>query len=346
MTSHLDALAYLNGQPQVAGVIKVNPEDFIVRERLSFEPTGDGEHLFLYITKKSLNTQDVIQRLSKNFSVSIRDIGYAGMKDKHAVTSQWFSLPITQIPDYQKQVESFNCLENVGDITINKSVLNNKKLKRGVIQSNYFEIIISGLEGNIDGLIDRLDNLTTAGVPNYFTEQRFGIDDKNILRAKKILAGEMREKNRQKRGIYFSAARSYVFNLMLSEQIQENQWSHVSKGDTLMLQNTRSIFRAEEPLNALQQRLDTNDLDKALPMIGNGTDPDQYDSHALAQNRELIDGLSRAGLAQQFRRCRSLPENLAWRFCENNKSLTLEFSLPSGCYATAVLRELITQPVV
>ncbi len=340
MTSHLTDLAYLYGKPEITGTIKTLPEDFIVKESLSFEPVGEGNHLYLYITKTSLNTHDVIQLLSKHFSVSMKDIGYAGMKDKHAITSQWFSIPANNPDDQLERIETFNAA------TIEKFTCSNKKLKRGVIKSNYFKLIVRGFSADTTLLNSLLEEINICGVPNYFTEQRFGVNDKNILRAEKILTGKMRERNKQKCGLYYSAARSYLFNLLLAKRIEDKLWDKIQPGDVLMLNDTRSVFLADEASTDLQARWQANDLDIALPMAGKGGMQgagyhDTLVNDVFSRHKELCQGLVNAGLEQQQRRMRTIPENFSWYYDQHQQTLMLEFSLPSGSYATAVLREIV-----
>jgi len=336
-------LAFAYGKPVISGKIKNQPEDFIVDEMLSFAPTGEGEHLFLNITKRDMTTHDLTLLLSKQFSVSIKDIGYAGMKDKRAVTSQWLSVPIMHCDDYPERLATFS------GAVVNKSVLHNKKLKRGVIQENKFTITITNLSGSYQELSERLDVIKAQGIPNYFTEQRFGVDDKNVLRAELLLNGKMREKNIRKRGIYFSAARSFLFNLLLSERItitKDNyDWLSALHGDVLMLNVNHSVFVAETLDSEISQRLQNNELDVALPMFG--TDGLQTLSTArdvedkiITQHNELCSGLLDAGLERHARRARVVPKDLNWESVSDS-SIRITFSLPSGSYATALLRELV-----
>ena len=326
------------GHPAVSGKIRSTPEHFRVVEQLSFEPSGEGEHIFLFIEKRETNTDWLARQLAAHAGVATRDIGYAGMKDRHAVTSQWFSVYLAGKSELDWTVL------NSESVKVLKCVRHQRKLKRGALTGNHFDITVTDLKGNIEALLQRLETIRTRGVPNYFGEQRFGRGGKNIENALAMFSGRGRPK-RSQRSIYLSAARSWLFNEILNVRIQESNWQRVMTGDVLMLAGSHSVFVAEQnELAALQQRLDEHDLSISGPLAGRGGIACEGDAASLEQivlNRypDLMQGLQAAGLEQARRPFTVWPENLQWEI--DDRTLTLQFFLPAGSYATALLREII-----
>ncbi|MFK5892840.1 MAG: tRNA pseudouridine(13) synthase TruD, partial [Pseudomonadota bacterium] len=173
--------------PSSKAVLKQQPDDFIVKEQLSFLPEGSGTHAFLWIEKKSLNTLDVINVLAKFADIEAKHIGYAGLKDKQAITSQWFSINLEGLtePDW-KQFSHIN-------ITIKTVTYHRKKLKIGSITSNEFTILLRNIQPYQPDVIEqRLNQMIKYGIPNYFGPQRFGINNQNITKAASWFAGKIK----------------------------------------------------------------------------------------------------------------------------------------------------------
>lgn len=229
--------SYAWGKPLLHGVIRSSPENFQVTEQLTHKPSTDGEHVFLFIEKKNTNTDWVAGLLAKHCGVARRDVSYAGMKDRLAVTRQWFSVYLSNKPEPDwTEINS-------EDVQVLITTRHQRKLRRGALNGNQFEIKITNLEGATEGLTQLLTKIRDMGVPNYFGEQRFGKHGNNIQRALEMFSG--RRVKRQQRSIYLSAARSYLFNEVLSQRIQKDTWRQVAEGDVLMLSGTRSVFVAE-----------------------------------------------------------------------------------------------------
>ncbi|HFE39380.1 MAG TPA: tRNA pseudouridine(13) synthase TruD, partial [Gammaproteobacteria bacterium] len=225
------------GEPVASGLIRQRPEDFRVKEKLSFTPSGQGDHVYLLLEKTEANTDWVASQLAKISGLKPVDIGYAGLKDRHAVTQQWFSLhmPRQSAPD---------CSALPDNIRLLSETRHEKKLKTGSIEQNEFELQVKHLQGDSQQLENRLKIIQAQGVPNYFGPQRFGRNKHNVQRFLSLVKTKKRIK-RQQKGLYISAARSYLFNHMLSRRVAMNNWNQLMHGDVLMLDGCRSIFVAD-----------------------------------------------------------------------------------------------------
>lgn len=337
MTEHFSSLAYAYGQPSATGSLKQSAADFIVTEQLSFTPSAEGEHLFLNIQKTNLNTLDVCEKIAQYFHVQSRNVAYAGLKDKNAITSQWFSFPcpIKSNPNLTG-FESEN-------ISIVDSVRNAKKLKRGAIKSNHFEIILRDLQGDLPDIEKRISHIQTQGVPNYFGAQRFGRHENNLSNAVKLFSGSLKC-SRNKKSLYLSAARSFIFNEIISKRVANKTWNTIIAGDVAVLNNSRSFFIIETIDNEIQQRLQQGDIHVSAPLWGKGEPLSQLAARELEEaviklNIEFSDGLVKEGLRQDRRAMRLHVSSLKYQLSEH--TLSLSFSLPSGSYATSVLREIL-----
>ena len=329
---------YLLGKPQSSAVIRESPADFIVDETLGFELSGEGEHLFLRVRKCRQNTQWVVRELAKIFAVKPRDVSVAGLKDRHAITSQWVSIHMPGKPE--KDWIDID-LENVEVLQRKR---HDKKLRRGAHKSNQFKITLRHVEGDQAEIENRL-NAIQQGVPNYFGEQRFGINGHNIVMAKRLFAGELKKVKREKRSMYLSAARSWLFNAVLSQRLAETDALSLLVGDVLQLEGSSSVFTVDEIDSSLQQRLIEGDVQITGPLWGKGdvmTGPVVTEKEAayLSGELELQQGLEDAGLKQQRRALLIRPKELNWAW-QDEAVLVMEFCLGTGIYATSILREVM-----
>ena len=325
------------GGPSGRGVIRSIPEDFIVDELLPFEASGSGEHVFLRLEKTGENTEYVARQLARFAGVRQRDVGYAGLKDRHAVTRQWFSvwLPGKQDPDWT-ELES-------GTVKVLQAVRHARKLKRGVLAGNSFEILIRDWRGDRNRLVEQLAAIRIGGIPNYYGEQRFGHRGQNVNKALALFAG-MRV-GREQRSIYLSAARSYLFNQVLARRIADKSWNKPMPGDAFALDRSHSYFKSGDIDDDIVDRVAALDIHPTGVLWGKGEAV--ADSESLAFERSVIaafpalaQGLVAEGVTIDRRALRVGVETLQWRFVDDNQ-LKLNFSLPAGSYATALLREII-----
>jgi tRNA pseudouridine13 synthase len=332
-----EPLSYLYTEPKSTGQLRSKMSDFKVFERLPFEPCGEGEHLFVHIRKTGANTIVVARELAKYFKVKEGLVSYAGMKDRFAVTEQWFGIHLPGKAIYDL---SDLTIEGVEVLSIKR---HNKKLRIGALSGNSFELVLRNVT-NSDEVLRRWVAVSQFGVPNYFGEQRFGINGGNLERAMELFQGK-KVKDKKKRGMYLSAARSEIFNQIISKRIKQNQFESLTVGDVFMLRGTQSVFLADYIDEKINQRFQEKDIDLTASLWGAGELMSQGESQILEKavaddHSELCEGLAQFGLKQERRRIRlSLTEG---KIKSEDDTITLNFFLPSGCYATTILRELIS----
>ena len=314
------------------------PDDFKVDELLSFNLDGTGQHVYLRIQKTNLTTQELANLLAKFAEVKPVAIGFAGLKDKHAVTSQWFSV------DLAGKVEPDWSDLQTEDIKLMDVVRHSRKLKRGSIAQNQFEIVLREFTGDKSELERRLNKIKQAGVPNYFGEQRFGTNDFNLKKAEQLLLSGKKVK-RHLRSIYLSAARSFLFNQLLSYRVSQNVWDKAIDGDVFMLDGTHSIFSADNIDDEIKQRIRVGDIHPTGPMWGCGelltkSSVLDLETQVVSDYPQWCSLLEGNELKQERRALRLPVHDLEWNW--QNEDVVLKFSLSAGSYATVVLRELIS----
>jgi tRNA pseudouridine13 synthase len=321
-----------------AGQIRSQPQDFAVDEELGFTFTNAGEHVMLRIRKTARNTDDVARQLARFAKVPRKSVSYAGLKDKNAVTSQFFSvhLPGQQDPDWQQLADS--------SIEVLAVTRHQKKLKRGALSCNHFRLLIREFSGDREMTEQRLQLIQHQGVPNYFAGQRFGHANSNLVMAEEMLIQGRRVKDRFRRNLFYAAARSWLFNLVLAERIHCENWNRALVGDSMMLKGSRSTFHLESIDEEILSRVDGMDISPTGPLWGNGlsrvsAEALKLENNALKDWQDWMEGLEKAGMQLARRALRVTVQDLCWEWPENNQ-LQLSFSLAPGSYATAILREL------
>lgn len=328
-------LHYVHGKPASKADLRTHNSDFVVQEILPFGPTGEGEHHLLHIRKDGLNTADVAKILSGFAHVHPKEVTYAGQKDKNAVTEQWFGvrIPGKETPDWASL--------NSEELTILSSHRHSKKLRIGALAGNRFSLTLRNVT-DMEDVLARLALIKETGVPNYFGEQRFGHDGKNLMFGRHMFSGK-KVKDRKKRSMYLSAVRSYLFNCVTSARLAEHGLAKLD-GDCVLLAGSRSYFVAEKWDEALLTRLDKKDIQLSAPMWGRGSllpegEAAVFESQVLADFEQDRDGLEHAGLDQERRPLLLEPQHLTYQQ-EGEDVIVLKFALPSGSFATSVLREL------
>ena len=361
------SLAYAYAGPALNAVIKQQAEDFYVDEILGFEPSGTGEHVFLHIEKRCLTTLAVRDAIAKLAGCKLMDVGYSGLKDKWAVTRQWFSvyLPVTIEPNWSELL--IDAQSSQAYLRVLKINRHDRKLRRGTHKENAFKLALRDV-GNVSDSRDfsmdaehyfnqRLTILSEQGFPNYFGQQRFS--NQNLVKARQLFDANKRMP-REQRGLCLSAARSYLFNLLLSERVRQDNWTHYLAGDVLMLAGSRSQFSLHEDdadwfnssaadelmklVNPIEQRLREADIHISGTLCGFGESPLsatalELETAVFRSEQALVDGLCRQGVEQARRPLRAMPKQLKWQF--KSEKLQLSFVLPTGSYATVLLRELV-----
>ncbi|MDX1467672.1 MAG: tRNA pseudouridine(13) synthase TruD, partial [Halomonas sp.] len=334
--------------PPPAGDYRAAPEDFRVEEVLDFAPEGEGEHLWLFIEKRDLTTAMAVRELARLCEVSPRAVGYAGMKDRVAVTRQWLSV---QLPGREAPEGLSERLAGRG-IRVLEQARHPRKLKRGVHRANRFSLRLTGAAVTDATVAARWERLCREGVANYFGPQRFGPHGRNLQRARGVLARGWRKRD-DRDGMLLSATRSFLFNELLAARIRDGSWATPLPGEVVMLDGSASQFDVApddaEALAALRERAARLDLHPAGVLWGSGDsraagEAGAREAAVVARYPHLCDGLERAGVRLGRRALRlRLGEPALTR---GDDALWLSFSLPRGAFATAVLRELIAHPTL
>lgn len=326
------------GRPSATGVIRSRPEDFQVYEIPQVEPDGVGNHLWLEIEKTGANTNWVADQLARCAGVHSREVGFAGMKDRHGVTTQWFSIGLQEARC--KDWESWT-IEGVKFLQARR---HGRKLRRGTLSGNRFCIVVRQLEGDTARLLDSIEQAALSGLPNYFGDQRFGHGGRNVQRARDWLLSGGRIRRNQ-RSIYLSSARSFLFNRVLSERVRQGNWNRLLDGEAAQLDGRSSVFVCRLPDTELERRCREFDIHPTGPLPGRGDaicvrEAFELESTILQEEKPLVESLAAAGVDASRRGLRLYPAGLESEL--DDDSLRLEFSLPAGAYATSVLRELVT----
>lgn len=336
----LEQLAFAHGGQAGSAVLKAKVEDFRVTEIMDVEPSQEGEHVWLDVTKTKANTDQAAKAIARFAGVAYRDVSYSGMKDYFAVTRQWFSVWMPRGP--HPQWEAFEH----PDIAIHKVARHHKKLRRGLHQGNRFEILLRDLQVDKSGLENRLEAVGAQGVPNYFGLQRFGRLAGNLPQSYAMLVDGKRIKNKNLRGLLLSSARSWLFNRVVSARVSEQSWDTLYPHEPTNLQGSNSVFLAEQDVT-LEARLKALDIHPTAPLWGDGAEQSMLKSPALHEweraqlgdFQDLMQGLVDARVAYQRRPLRSVVNDLSWEL--DDTRLKLKFTLIKGQFATSVLRELV-----
>ncbi|MCC8536528.1 tRNA pseudouridine(13) synthase TruD [Xanthomonas axonopodis pv. poinsettiicola] len=351
--SETSVLPRAHGAAVLRAVMRSTPEDFQVDEQPAFEPSGEGEHLLLTIRKRGQNTAYVAKALARWAGIAEMGVSYAGLKDRHAVTTQRFSvhLPRRVAPDLATLDDA--------QLQVIDSTWHNRKLQRGALLGNRFVLTLRDVHGEREAIEQRLQAIAARGIPNWFGEQRFGRDGGNVASALAMFGhvqhadgslapappSKRRLRNDQ-RSILLSAARSALFNRVLAARVQQGSWDAALEGEAWMLDGSRSVFGPEPWSEVLAERLARFDIHPSGPLWGAGELRSTGQAAAVEQGAlsdpqsdVLRHGLEAAGLKQERRTLRLRPQQLEYRWLEAD-SLQIEFALPPGCYATAVLWEL------
>ena len=342
LSRYQQGFARSDDTPTAKGILRARNEDFQVVEQLGFEPSGDGEHCFLKIRKTGENTESVARLLARHAGVPARLVSYSGLKDRNAVTTQWFSVHLPK-----RNIVEWSVL-NSPSIEVLQQAWHARKLRRGVHKKNHFRIVLSNLKGEQPDIEACLQQIKNEGVPNYFGEQRFGYDGNNLVVAEKLLSVGDKSIKRHQRGFYYSSARSLLFNSILSERVQANCWASLVPGDLVMMDGSNSFFLFDEMDASINQRVAEKKLHPTAPLCGRGdkhsvTDALAFERKVLEDFPLICQGLEKAGLEMHRRALRLMVNNLAWKF-ENNadgSQLMMDFELNTGGFATSVLREII-----
>lgn len=347
MTDVMTPLAYLYDKPLATGRLKVNPEDFFVSEKLNFTPAQEGEHVLIRIRKIGENTQYIANELAKACGVRSHDVGWAGLKDRHAVTEQWFSVHLAgkPFPDLSEFVADHDGVDAILEM-----VRHDKKLRPGDLIGNQFKIAIRQFSGD-DNIEQKLIKIRNNGVPNYFGSQRFGLGGNNLIAAREWGEKKYRLRDKSKRSFFLSAARSHLFNMVLSARIEQKLCHQPMLGDLLINVGKQcaddvalnDIILVEDNEQGLLQ-LAQNGWQISGPLTGDNALPTSLQAHIFEQNiiqqePHLLAAIQDNRMRHDRRALLLYPQNMNWQ--QNQDTLIIDFFLPAGCFATALIREII-----
>jgi tRNA pseudouridine13 synthase len=322
------------GAPIGRGVLRAAPEDFLVEEQLGFSPAGSGQHVLLKVRKRGANTQWVARELARACGCRVPDVGYAGLKDRHAVALQWFTVPQSRMaPEGWTEVrgQGFEVLE---------AHAHTRKLPRGALEGNRFDIRIRGMEVSDEVLSARLVDIAARGVPNYFGPQRFGSGGANLARMNE----DPRALAPQQRSFMLSAARSLVFNAVAAERVADGTWASLEAGDIANLDGRGSVFAVEAEDPSLSERCQRLELHPTGPLWGRGTLASAHRIHSLeravsAHFSQACALTEQAGMEQERRALRLAVRDLQWE--RDRAGIVIRFRLTRSGFATTVLREIV-----
>lgn len=325
-----------HGFDRSKGYLKQQNADFIVEEQLPESPDGEGEHLWLLLEKDGQNTAWVARQLAKWAGVKPRDVSYAGLKDRHAVTRQTFSI---HLPGKSAPSPHLINIEGVKVISCDR---HSRKLKTGQLIGNRFIIRVRGCDQSLDAMKKQWLTITSQGVPNYFGPQRFGHHGQNVDKGLDWLSGRIKMPRHQQ-SIYLSAVRSYFFNTLLARRVEERSWDQVLNGDFVQFTEGKTGFYVESMEEDVVSRCKSGALSPCASLIGKNKETflvlDERERSQLTEYVDTIHALESKGVARQFRKLRVFPESAS--FSELDGDPVFSFFLPAGAFATTVLSELI-----
>lgn len=322
----------------IHGRLRVELDDFRVEEVPVYEPCGEGDHLFVHFRKRGLTTPEAVKRLAQALEVDGRDAGWAGMKDRHGVTTQWVSF-LGGDPERARaaSVEGLEVLE---------AAAHRHKLRTGHLKANRFVLRLRDAGDELEQARRILAVLERAGVPNYFGEQRFGRDGANVARARRwLLEGGRAPKKRFEKRLLVSALQSSLFNEVLADRLRDGLFEEAVEGDLMRKEDSGGLFTTEDAQEAAR-RMAAWEISPTGPMPG----PKMRWPEARARTREEAVLERRGMTAEHLKRFGKLGEGTRRALRVPLRDLTAErdgpdlvlsFELPPGSYATVVTRELL-----
>jgi tRNA pseudouridine13 synthase len=337
--------------PLAAGLLRTVPEDFKVDEMLGFDAAGTGPHALLRVRKVGANTEWVARELARVAGCKPFEVGFAGLKDRNAVTTQSFT-----VPRGKRAAAEFLGVHGEGYEVI-AAAEHQRKLPRGALEGNRFEITVRQFRCAAGVLAERMSSLRTGGVPNYFGEQRFGRDAGNlvaVMREAEKLAASPREGRRpgrgprgggDDRGFMLSAARSLIFNAILAERVRRGTWNRLAPGDVANLDGRGSVFAVPDVDAALSSRCEALEIHPTAPLMGEGAslttgEADEFEREVAGRFPEALAVIGAARMNGERRASRIRVRDL--EFDQAGDVLNLRFSLAAGSFATTVLREIMS----
>lgn len=333
--------------PGIGGTLKQTPEHFVVEEIPLYEASGDGDHLYVNLTRRGWNTRDVVTALARIFGLHADDIGFAGLKDRQALTTQTFSLLRVPAEDAAIRIGAELPFQ------VNWVSRHRNKLRTGHLLGNRFAVFVAGVAPDALPRAEAIAAaLRTRGLPNFFGVQRFGQDGDNALRGREALLGRG-PRQRWLRRFLISAFQSDLFNRYLVQRINLGAFDHLLAGDVAKKHGTGGLFVVED-LEREQPRFQAGEISFTGPLFGAKMKAAAAEAAALeadiwAQAAVPLQAFKKADVDGGRRLGRLLLEQIeldASALLAANGGLWLRFTLPKGAYATVVLREFMKNDVV
>ncbi len=327
-------------RPGSGGALRRSPEDFRVDEVPAYLPSGAGAHLYLRVEKRGRTTRDVVRELARALGVAERDAGYAGLKDRDAVTTQWLSFPVASDP-------AASSLEAAGLRVLEVSRHANK-LRPGHVRANRFSLTVRG--GDLARAREAAAALAARGLPNFFGPQRFGVEGRNAAVGRALMLGERTAetgravRDRFLRRLSISAYQAQLFNRWLAERMADGLFATALEGDVLKKLDTGGLFTCEDPA-VDGPRVERFEVSPAGPMFGHKLRPAA--GEALAREARLLaaEGIALADFARGGGEAEGTRRPARLRVAPELEPLEdgyrVAFELPKGSYATVVMRELM-----
>ncbi|MGD2200135.1 MAG: tRNA pseudouridine(13) synthase TruD [Candidatus Bathyarchaeota archaeon] len=330
--------------PGVGGQIRSSPEHFIVEEIPVFEPEGEGSHLFVNVTKVGYTTRGISRKLASLFGLGMKDIGYAGLKDKISRSTQTFSIPLDNLDEGIAGITDM--IREHLPVTVNWAKPHRRKLRAGQLLGNRFTITITALDiplgEAIHSAIAIAEELSGTGLPNYYGPQRVGEEGENLRRGYEIIKGRQNLSNRWLRRFLVSSYLSHLCNCYLTHRVKSGAFDKLLAGDIAKKHDTGGMFVVED-LEREQTRYEAKEISFTAPIYG----PRMWEAKGPSGEleREIFNGagisldeLRRLGVRGSRRLGRIL---LDLDVSSAIGGLRLKFRLPKGAYATTVLREIM-----
>jgi tRNA pseudouridine13 synthase len=327
--------------PGSGGSFRASPEDFRVEELPAYLPGGSGPHLYLLVEKRGRTTRDVVRDLAGRLGVPERDAGAAGLKDRHAVTTQWLSFPSARDPDPASlSGDGFRVLQ---------ASRHGNKLRTGHVRGNRFTLSVRG--GDLEAARACAAALAARGLPNFFGAQRFGAGGRNAEVGRALLQGRLADpearrasRDRFLRRLCISAWQSSLFNRWLEERIADGLFARALAGDVMKKLDSGGVFSCEDPA-VDQPRVERFEISPAGPMPGHAMRPAGGEAAAREERLIQAEGVSPQDLArgggesEGTRRAARLAVQVVLEPIEGG--FRAAFELPAGSYATVVMGEIL-----
>jgi tRNA pseudouridine13 synthase len=331
------------GAPLSRGQLRVQPEDFVVDEDLGFAPSGAGAHVLLKVRKRGANTEWVAREIARAAGCRPADVGFAGLKDRHAVTTQWFSVPSPRGAAYVADTVAAMAGVKGESFEVQEAHAHGRKLPRGALAGNRFAIRVRDVSVDDAALAERVEAIARHGLPNFFGPQRFGRDGGNLRR----ITPDLSQVHPRERTYVLSAARSLIFNALLAERVRDGSWCRLEIGDVANLDGTGSVFAVDTIDDSLTDRMARLDVHPTGPMWGRGELPTRARIGELEKRigEELGEPatlVAAAGMNQERRSLRLAVRELGWE--REGTDVIVRFWLTKGSFATTVLGEIFESP--